>query len=392
MRGQPNHLPAPASQMPVRNMTVTCVRDHWGFTSLRHEWRDLLQASASNNPFLTWDWLSAWWTHFGSGDNLRLIVVRANQQLIAIAPMHLVASSLAWFSRLEFLGTGEAGSDYLDLIVRSGSEEQAIAAIADFLATEKVAARLRHLPSESATAQLADQLTRAGWTATFAEDGTCPIVNLAGHTFDSFLATLGASHRANVRRRLRGLERDFDMRFELVTRHEDRRAMLDALATFHSRRYADRGGSTAFTSATARAFHEEATRRALDRGWLRMYVLRLDGRVAAVLYGFHYGSRFYFYQHGYDDAYASHSIGLALMALTIRVAIDDGASEFDMLWGTESYKSLWARASRDLRRADLFPVDLGGAVQRHAVDARRGVKELARRLRSLGSPGAHRVG
>ncbi len=31
------------------------------------------------------------------------------------------------------------------------------------------------------------------------------------------------------------------------------------------------------------------------------------------------------------------------MALTIRAAIDDGASEFDMLWGTEPYKALWAR-------------------------------------------------
>jgi CelD/BcsL family acetyltransferase involved in cellulose biosynthesis len=117
----------------------------------------------------------------------------------------------------------------------------------------------------------------------------------------------------------------------------------------------------------------------------------VNGAVAAVMYGFALNGRFYFYQHGYDEAYAAHSIGLALMALTIRTAIDEGAGEFDMLWGAEAYKSLWARSGRVLQRADLFPVHLGGTVHRHAVEARRSVRQLARRVLSLGSPGAGRV-
>jgi CelD/BcsL family acetyltransferase involved in cellulose biosynthesis len=78
------------------------------------------------------------------------------------------------------------------------------------------------------------------------------------------------------------------------------------------------------------------------------------------------------------------------MALTIRAAIDDGADEFDMLWGVESYKSLWTRESRVLQRAELFPLDVGGTVHRRAVEARRGVSQLARRVLSLGFPGAPR--
>jgi CelD/BcsL family acetyltransferase involved in cellulose biosynthesis len=372
-------------------LDVECVQDPWRFSALRSAWPELLQSSASNNPFLTWEWLYSWWTHLGRPDDLRLIVVRADQELIAIAPFRLARAPLDWFSRLEFLGTGEAGSDYLDLIVRRGAEVEALEAIADFLASQKLALRLTHLPPVSLAAQLADRLANAGWASSFADDGTCPIVKLAGHTFESFLGTLGASHRANIRRRLRTLDREFDVGFQRVTGHDDRQTMLAALAGFHAHRYAGRGGSTAFSSAAVRAFHDESTRRALDGGWLRMYVLRLDGDIAAVMYGFNYDGRFYFYQHGYDDRYAPHSIGLVLMALTIRAAIDDGADEFDMLWGTEPYKSLWARSTRVLQRADLFPVDLGGAVHRHAVEARRGVAQLARRVLSLGSPGATRV-
>lgn len=377
--------------MQCRGLSVTSVQDTEACAALRSEWSELLQSSTSNNPFLTWEWLYAWWMHFGNPSGLRLLVVRAGSELIAIAPLRMVSAPLYWFSRLEFLGTGEAGSDYLDVIARRGCEDEAVEALADFLTSRQLTLRLSHLPPASISAQLARRLGGAGWAASFADDGTCPIVDLEGHTFESFLGSVGASHRANIRRRLRALDREFDVRFDRITRHDGRQAALAALATFHTRRYADRGGSTAFTSVAARAFHEDATRLALESGWLRMYGLTLNGAIAAVMYGFSMDGRFYFYQHGYDETYSAQSIGLALMALTINAAIGEGATEFDMLWGTESYKSRWARRASVLQRIDLYPVHFGGSVQRHAVEARRGVAGLARRVLSLGTPGATRA-
>lgn len=369
-------------------VTIACVQDAETFAALRDEWAELLRSSASSNPFLTWEWLYAWWVHFGTAHGLRLLLARSGGTLIAVAPLWLNSAPLYWFSRLEFLGTGEAGSDYLDVIVRRGHEDAAGAALADFFTSRQLTLRLRHLPPASIAAHVAKRLAGAGWMSSPADDGVCPVVDLEGQTFESYLATLGGSHRANVRRRLRALDREFEVRFDRVRRHEDRQSALAALAIFHERRYAHRGGSTAFTSAAARAFHEDATRLALDGGWLRMYALTLNGRLGAVMYGFIDSGRFFFYQHGYDEAYAAHSVGLALMALTIDAAIGEGAHEFDMLWGTEPYKSLWARRTRMLQRIDVYPVHLGGSVQRHAVAARRGAAGLARRVLSLASAGA----
>lgn len=370
-------------------MTVECIENAGDFKALRAPWQDLLRDSRGNTPFLTWEWLHSWWSQYGAPGRLRLLVVRNGSLPVAVAPLCLVSGPLSWFSRLEFLGTGDAGSDYLDVIARRGSESDAVAAIAGYLTAEQLTVRLRHLPPGSLAARLAERLTGDGWAASVAEDGQCPIVPLAGHTFDSFLGTLGASHRANVRRRLRALER-LGARFDRITAHDERRQMLDTLAAFHAQRYAQRGGSTAFSTPAARAFHEDATRLASDHGWLRMYAMRIDAAVAAVMYGFSYGGRFYFYQHGHDAGEASRSAGLALMAWTIRAAIDEGCSEFDMLWGTEPYKSLWARDARTLQRIDLFPVRLGALVQRHAIDARRGASLLTRRVLSAGFPGGVR--
>lgn len=377
--------PHPLTPSAIR---VEAIDTAWGLTTLRPQWNALLRASTADGPFLTWEWLHAWWTHLASTGSLKIVAVRDNDELIAIAPFRVAPHAMPWFSRIEFLGTGDAGSDYLDLIVRAGREEDALRTIARFLKTERMTLRLDHLPEASLGARLAERLEADGWMASTAADGVCPLIPLAGHTWDSYLATLGSAHRANVRRRLRGIEQQFTARFELVTSDTVRTSALDALAGFHERRFKEQGGSSAFFTPAVRGFQDEATRRALDRGWLRMYVLRLNDEIAAVMYGFFYNRRFYFYQHGFDDRFSRHSIGLVLMALTIRAAIDEGAEAFDLLWGTEGYKSLWARDARTLRRIHLFPPHAAGRIHRRAVEARRRLGRLARRVLT---PGAHRV-
>ena len=74
----------------------------------------------------------------------------------------------------------------------------------------------------------------------------------------------------------------------------------------------------------------------------------------AALYGFFYQRVFYFYQSGYDPRYRKHSVGLVTMGLAIKSAIEDGAEEYDMLHGDESYKFQWAKDVRELEHLELY--------------------------------------
>jgi CelD/BcsL family acetyltransferase involved in cellulose biosynthesis len=302
-----------------------------------------------------------------------MVAVRAGTELIAVAPFR-AATGTAYLPCLDMLATGDVGSDYLDVIVRRGREAEALPAIEQFVRSQRTTLRLTHLGPSAVADLLADRLHASGWARTTTACGTCPYIPLAGHTWDSYLATLGSSHRANVRRRIRALDQKFDVRFERVTGDTQRREALAKLFEYHDRRFDERG--TAFGTDDMRAFHDELTRRALDRGWLRMFVLRLDGAPVAVMYGFLYDGTFYFYQHGFDEQFQQHSIGLVLMALSIRAAIDEGAGEFDMLWGVEPYKFLWARQTRELRTLLLFPPRIGGQIHRGLYHARRQAKAL----------------
>jgi CelD/BcsL family acetyltransferase involved in cellulose biosynthesis len=355
-----------------------------GFAALEGEWNALLAASAAPNVFLTWDWLYAWWTHLGAGRRLSVLAVRDGGELVAVAPLALAPprlERLVPFRSLEFLGTGTAGSDYLDVFARRGREEAAVDAIADHLRRRRVMLQLGRVRRGAAlAARVAERLAHRGWRSCEAPMEVCPFIDLRGRTWESYLATLGPAHRYNFHRRLRNLERAHATSFCRVTAEAERAPALERLLALHAARWRTRGGSDAFAAKPLVAFHEEVTRRALERGWLRLLELRLDGETSAALYGFRYGGVFSFYQSGFDPARAKDGVGLVTMGLSIRSAIEEGASEFDLLHGDEAYKFHWARETRPLARLELYPPRLHGLACRRAVELGRVARRTARRL------------
>lgn len=360
--------------------TVETVRSLAGFEALRAEWDELLAASASDRFFLTWDWLYTFWKHLGADRGEReldLVTVRRGDRLAAVAPFFRAPSPRGLLAgrSLQLLGTGTVGSDYLDLIVRVGEETTALALLAQHVEREGVIVELGQLVDSGGRAgALADSLSTRGWTTLERTTNVCPYVDLSGHTWESYVASLGKSHRANVRRRLRKLEDAFDVRFERAESDDDRQEALDLLLALHHDRWRGRGGSDAFGSPAVEAFHREVTRRALERDWLRLFLLRLDGRPAAALYGFRYRDRFLFYQSGFASDFASYSVGLVTMGLSIKAAIEEGLQEYDLLHGDESYKFLWASRSRELTRIELFPPSLEARLRRTVRAAKSRVR------------------
>src|SRR5262249_16482747 len=148
------NLVADVTRRVTTGATVQQVEDAAAFAALRPHWNGLLRTSVSDNPFLTWEWQHTWWTHLRESSALRLIVVRSSGELIAIRPLREATSPRAWFSRLEFLGTGYAGSDYLDLIVARGRELESVTALAQYLKAKQLCLRFNHLSPRSHAARL----------------------------------------------------------------------------------------------------------------------------------------------------------------------------------------------------------------------------------------------
>ena len=372
-------------------LTLERVEHAGGLAALREEWNELLAASAADGLFLTWEWLSHWWRHLSAGRRLSLTLVRAGGELVAIAPLAVRRRRVAGIlpvRSLEFLGTGSVGSDYLDVIVRRGHERAVRAALAARFTAERTMLDLGQLHRGASVAEdLASDLAGGGWAPAETPGQVCPFIDLRGQSWEAYLGGLGKEHRYNVQRRLRNAARAFALRFEPARTEDERRTALALLLRLHDLRFGAR--SDAFHTPALRAFHADLSRTALARGWLRLFVLSLDGQPAAALYGFCYRRRFSFYQSGFDPAYAKWSVGLLAMGLAIKAAIEEGAEEYDLLHGDEGYKFHWASQSRALTRVELYPPTVRDRLRRHAREASRSGRRLARRL--LPEPVAHRI-
>ncbi|OEY67756.1 hypothetical protein BG841_15850 [Marinobacter sp. X15-166B] len=85
----------------------------------------------------------------------------------------------------------------------------------------------------------------------------------------------------------------------------------------------------------------------------RIYCLRLDGDTIAVVYGFLFAARFFYYQVAHDPAYGHLSPGKVLLFRVMTVCAEQGCKEFNFLQGNEAYKSFWADQSRPLFQLKL---------------------------------------
>jgi CelD/BcsL family acetyltransferase involved in cellulose biosynthesis len=376
--------PSWAAPTAARGVTAVEVTTTQEFARLREEWGELLGSTAAGGVFLTWEWLYTWWKHLAEGRQLRLMTVRRGSTLIALAPLAVTpppALRLAPFPSLEFLGTGSVGSDYLDVLIARGHEDEALDRLAARLAGQDLAIGLAQVNRRgSMSAELAERLRRRGWQCAERPTEICPVIALGGHTWPSYLASLHGQHRHNWRRRLRGMEQEFEVRVERVGTEAERGEALAALFRLHARRWETRGGSTAFHSPALRAFHEEWSQVALARGWLRLYLMRLNGEPVAALYGFRYGDVFSFYQTGFDPGYARHGVGQVLLGLTIQSAIEEGVVVYDLLHGDERYKFNWAREVAELVRIELYPPSWRGRIHRGLTRLDRAARGVAREL------------
>jgi CelD/BcsL family acetyltransferase involved in cellulose biosynthesis len=288
----------------------------------RQEWQAL--GPATGNIFTTWEWADTWWRHFGASRQLRLTAWRTPEgRLLALVPLY------SWRRRpvhmLRFVGHGPG--DQLGPVASAADLSGAQRALHAELAEAGSALFLgEHRPADEGWVQAlgARPLARTG----------APVIRFGGRTWDELLASRSANFRQQVRRRERALAKSHEVRFRLTTDAAALPADLDLLFSLH----AERWGEASPFAGSARAFHEDFARHALEQGWLRLWIAELDGDAAAAWYGFRFAGRESYYQAGWRARWSRSSVATVLLAHTIREACGDGMSEYRFLQGDEPYK------------------------------------------------------
>ena len=305
----------------MRELTIEPLDD---LAALREDWTAL--AERAGNLFATWEWADAWWRVYGEERPLRLFACRdgAGGPLVALLPLYLASKRPV--RTLRFLGHGPA--DQLGPLCAPEDRQEASEALRRALGGRRDWDLL-----------IADRLPAAeGWAGLLGgqvvHTEESPTLMIAGRSFDEFLASRSRNFREQVRRRERKLRREHEVSFRLSD-SETLAGDLDTLFRLHEKRWEDE--SEALSGARER-FHRDFARRALERGWLRLWVLEADGAPRAAWYGFRFAGMEWYYQSGRDPEWERQSVGFVLLSHTVREAFDAGMLEYRLLRGGEEYK------------------------------------------------------
>lgn len=305
-------------------------------------WNETLSNSDSSNLFLTWEWLSTWWRHFGTERKPLLLLGREDKHLSAIAPL-MISTHRARFIALnliQFMGTGL--SDYSNLIL-AGNKRRMLNSIFDFLDEQKVKwdmMDLRNIPSDTGTVQLLESIANERGHATITRESAVQRIDLSD-TWEAHFRKLSPNMRKQLLQNQRHAEREYSVGFRCVK--DPSRSIGTFLETYRGW-LAERHKQSALFDIPINdvgEFLADFTHRFAEKGWIHLSFMTFDQNPVSSFFGFIYDKSYYVYMTSWDRKYAYFGVGnLHLMNIT-RHCIELGLKELDLLRGDERYKTRW---------------------------------------------------
>jgi CelD/BcsL family acetyltransferase involved in cellulose biosynthesis len=183
-------------------LDTAVLEDPRDFAALEEEWEDLYHDSKHATPFQSWAWLYSWWDSYGEDYELRLVTLR-NEKGLLVGLIPLMLERRRGFGRLLFIGTGP--TDYLDMLIREGWEDEVLdAGIGALKQLEGwQVADLQQLRPEAAAWGIFRRW--GGFRTRVWQDG-CPVIDVK--PWDELLMSVDRKLRSNARRALRRTEKD----------------------------------------------------------------------------------------------------------------------------------------------------------------------------------------
>ena len=320
-----------------------------GFESVDEaRWNGLLAQARQPSVFLSWQWQTAWARAFLAERPLHLLRVSDDAGTLAgLLPLYDESAGLR-----RFVG-GVDVSDYLDLIVPAGREEEVWQALLQHRAGEATEWDLRAIRAGSPTLDILPRLCpAAGIRAQVEREDRCPVLELPA-SWDAYLDRLPGKDRHELRRKIRKLERELPG--TSVRSHASPEGWDGALAAFLRLHRLSKAGKARFMDERMEAFFRDATHALAARGWARLWFLDWDGAAIASFLCLEHAGSVGLYNSGFDPLHAKLAPGIVLLARVIRDAIDRGVPLFDFLRGDEPYKYAFGPTAQDLFRVRVAP-------------------------------------
>jgi CelD/BcsL family acetyltransferase involved in cellulose biosynthesis len=299
------------------------------FEGIAAEWDRL--AAGCGNPFLTSAWFVSWWRAFAGRDGVAL-VLRSDEGLLA-------GGCFRELGHGALVAAANAHTNDWDVVARDDAARRRLWEEVAQLGYRRLI--LDGLPGEELPPMApAAALSSAGYRSAAETLEPSPVLDLPA-SLEDLLAGRSRNLRSQVGRRRRRLEKEGALDLRVVRGGETLRDDLDAFFELEAAGWKGGGGTAIAGDRSLLALYRGFAEAAAKGGWLRLYLLELDGRLLAADYGCVFAGCGYLIKTAFDEEMGRFAPGLVLRAAVIESSIAEGLDRYDFLGGPDAYKLRW---------------------------------------------------
>ncbi|MDI6804775.1 MAG: GNAT family N-acetyltransferase [Bacteroidota bacterium] len=319
---------------------------------IQSEWNTLLAKSETHTVYLTYQWLTTWWSCFKTPNKkLLILAVRDNTELIGLAPLMIVEYSIAgikirkieFISMMRFAYSPSNLSGSLDFIIKAGRHQEVLSSIILHLKNNLrgwVYMRLHPIRFSSSSISVLKSLTKEH---DFAYHQRIVFHNIRvpiDTTWEIYCQQRGT----NFLKKFKSLENKMmqlgELKYVDITSANYFESAYNTLIEIEARSWKSKNGLPIFHSFY-KNFFKKLAKVCSENGMLRLWILELNGKGIAYDLSIMYSDIIESLSSTYDETYAKYSPGHLLSYYAFNKYFLEKRLEINLLWADISSKSKW---------------------------------------------------
>ena len=334
-------------------MSALVISDYAAFDSLKNDWDQL--ALPRNNPLLEFNWFHACAHELHPEKDLNVITLTdSSGKICGIAP--LVKTRRHGSHWLEILGASTL-FEPTGLLYR---DSNAMSSLYRMLARQQYPVLINRLWESREENSIIRQTPCLSGLWIKRHSHGSGILDIQSDWI-SYLASLSSQRRYDYRRAVKRTASFGDEHYSVVSPNLNvLDQTLDIAFGIEDNSWKGKQGTSIRSRPRLRSFLQRYARYSAESGQLRIFLLHLGDRPAAMAICIESGSALWFIKIGYDDNFRTCSPGMLLMMHAVKYGFDQGLSRIEFLGSYEPWLSIWTRNIRTYSTLVHYPPNIHG--------------------------------
>lgn len=319
---------------------------------LEHDWNKL--SRFKKTPLLGFDWFISCLETIHSNSNVKIVLVRNNSSITAIAPLYINRTN--YLSTLEFIGASTlyepAGLLYTD--------KESLIKLINGILKLKLPLILDRLADDPVLDSVINNFSFIKAFSYKKKTSTSYFLEI-DCDWDTFLSKLSSNRRYDFKRKWKRLEKKGEIRLEFFNPQlEKLDKYLDVAFEIEHKSWKGRNKSSLLANKSLQAFFRKYTEISCKNNELRMCFMYVDNHPVSMHIASVAHDCFWVLKLGYDENYAECSPGKLLAMETIKYSFNLNLKRYEFLGSEEEWQTSWPVQLHQYYTILLFPYSVRG--------------------------------